>query len=126
MSTARDFATATLLPNGKVLIAGGFIIVGGNTVVLASAELYDPATGTFTLTGSLATARAGHSAVLLPNGKVFIAGGGDFNVTNYSSAEVYNTASGLFSPAGNMAVPRAQFHRDCAADWNGLDRGRQR
>jgi hypothetical protein len=109
MSTARDFATATLLPNGKVLIAGGYVVVGANTMVLPSAELYDPATGTFTLTGSLATARAGHSAILLPDGKAFIAGGGDFINATYSSAEVYDAASGLFSPAGSMAVPRAQF-----------------
>jgi hypothetical protein len=109
MSTARDFATATLLPNGKVLIAGGYIVVGVNTLVLASAELYDPASGTFTLTGSLATARAGHGAVLLPNGKAFIAGGGDFINATYSNAEVYDAASGLFSPAGSMAVPRGQF-----------------
>jgi hypothetical protein len=110
MSTARDFATATLLPNGKVLIAGGYIVVGVNTVALASAELYDPATGTFTLTtGTLATARAGHSAVLLPNGKVFIAGGGNFINATYLSAEVYDAASDFFSPAGSMAVPRGQF-----------------
>ena len=64
--------TATLLPNGKVLVAGGFDISGN---ALASAELYDPASGTWTATGSLATARAYHTATLLPNGKVLVAGG---------------------------------------------------
>jgi hypothetical protein len=118
MSTARDFATATLLPTGQVLIAGGFILVSGNPVVLNSAELYNPATGTFTLTGSLATARAGHSAVLLPNGRVLIAGGGDFISTSFASAEVFTLGTDSFSPAGSggfgfpvgqMSVPRAQF-----------------
>ncbi|HVS88720.1 MAG TPA: kelch repeat-containing protein [Candidatus Acidoferrum sp.] len=109
MNTAHDSATSTLLPNGKVLIAGGFIVVGGNTVVLSSAELYDPAPGTFTVTGSLATARAGHSAILLPNGKALLAGGGNLVNATYSSAEVYDAASGLFSPARNMQIPRAQF-----------------
>ena len=60
-----------MLPNGKVLVAGGVGIVQ----LLASAELYDPATGTWTATGSLATARYSHTATLLPNGKVLVAGG---------------------------------------------------
>ena len=71
LATARDYHTATLLPNGKVLVAGGV----DNTDVLASAELYDPASGTWTATGSLATARYYHTATLLPNGKVLVAGG---------------------------------------------------
>jgi WD40 repeat protein len=109
MSTARDFATATALPNGLVLIVGGELAVGANVVVLSSAELYNPATGTFTLTGSLAIGRAAHSAVLLPNGKVLIAGGTDGVSNTYATAEVYDPMTGLFSPAGNMAVPRVQF-----------------
>ncbi len=70
LATARVVHTATLLPNGKVLVAGG-----DNCETLASAELYDPASGTWTTTGSLATARYGHTATLLPNGKVLVAGG---------------------------------------------------
>jgi len=60
-----------LLPNGKVLVAGGY---NGSTLV-SSAELYDPASGTWTATGSLNTARGRHTATLLPNGKVLVAGG---------------------------------------------------
>ncbi len=71
LATARADHTATLLPNGKVLVAGG------SSCVLASAELYDPASGTWTATGSLATARDLHTATLLPNGKVLVAGGFD-------------------------------------------------
>ena len=66
------YHTATLLPNGKVLVAGGVVTAA---ILLASAELYDPATGTWTATGSLNTARYYHTATLLPNGKVLVAGG---------------------------------------------------
>ena len=59
-----------MLPYGKVLVAGGSV-----TVVLSSAELYDPATGSWSNTGSLGTARDEHTATLLPNGKVLVAGG---------------------------------------------------
>src|SRR5450432_2269941 len=72
MVTARLYHTSTLLPNGKVLVAGGFDSSGN---YLASAELYDPASGTWTPTGSLAGARDFHTATLLPNGKVLVAGG---------------------------------------------------
>src|SRR3984893_14021745 len=70
LAAARQEHTATLLPNGKVLVAGGI----GNSGDLARAELYDPASGTWTATGSLATARANHTATLLPDGKVLVAG----------------------------------------------------
>ncbi len=70
LGTARDAHTATLLPSGKVLVAGG-----SNGSDLSSAELYDPASGTWTATGSLGTARDSHTATLLPNGKVLVAGG---------------------------------------------------
>src|SRR5262245_21919555 len=66
LSTARSGYTATLLQNGKVLVAGGQDSSG----VLASAELYDPIFGTWTVTGSLSTGRRFHTVTLLPNGKV--------------------------------------------------------
>src|SRR5216117_3570355 len=71
LATARDFHTATLLTNGKVLVAGGF----NGAAALAIAELYDPGPGTWSATGSLATARFYATATLLPNGKVLVAGG---------------------------------------------------
>ncbi len=70
--TAREGHRATLLPNGQVLVAGGYNYPPD---YLASAELYDPATGMWTATGSLATARSGHTATLLENGQVLVAGG---------------------------------------------------
>ena len=65
LNTARADFTATLLPNGKVLVAGGFDIT---FTASASAELYDPASATWTATGSLVTARYDHTATLLPRG----------------------------------------------------------
>ena len=75
--------TATLLPSGKVLVAGGY-----NGSTLSSAELYDSATGSWSSTGSMGTARSIHTATLLPNGNVLAAGGADGSVS-LSSAELY-------------------------------------
>ena len=85
---ARVNDTATVLANGQVLAAGG----GFGAVTLASAKLYNPATGKWTLTGSMTTARAGFTATRLPDGQVLAAGGGG------SSAELYNPATGTWAP----------------------------
>src|ERR1022692_4121142 len=101
LNTARASHTSTVLTNGVVLIAGGY---NGN--VLASAELYNPATGTFTPTGSLNTARLYHTATLLNNGMVLIAGGSDENGKILASAELYNPATGTFTPTGSLNTAR--------------------
>jgi hypothetical protein len=108
MHAARGEHTATLLPDGKVLIAGGY---DEPTTCLPGAELYDPATGAFTVTGSLANARASHTATLLPDGKVLVTGGisfGPFGGPPYlASAELYDPSTGAFAPTGSMATPRS-------------------
>src|SRR5450432_1708322 len=101
LATARVSHTATALPNGKVLVAGG---AGINFGTLASAELYDPASGTWTTTGSLASARAGQTATLLPNGKVLVAAG--FGGPSLASAELYDPASGTWTATGGLAIAR--------------------
>jgi hypothetical protein len=97
MITPRYFHTATLLPNGMVLVAGGVPTNWPDAPVLASAELYDPATGIFTATGSMTTGRAQHSATLLADGRVLIAGG-----TGDRSTETYDLSIGAFTSTGDM------------------------
>jgi len=97
--------TATLLPNGEVLIAGGADTNG----LIPAAELYDPSSGAFRLTGSLNTPRLGQTATLLPNGEVLIAGGVDSAGNYLSSAELYNPATGTFTLTGSMKTARELF-----------------
>ena len=112
MGTSRLFHTATLLLNGNVLIAGGLDSQRPGPEILASAELYDPASGTFSYTGSMVLPRHGHTATLLPNGKVMIAGGwGNAGVTQM--AEIFEATSFVDKPdlvvidvgASPIAVP---------------------
>ena len=102
LNTARYHHTATLLPNGKVLVVGGFVTSGGDTT---SAELYDPALGTWSPTGAVNTSRSFHTATALPNGMVLVAGG-SHNFTATASAELYNPASGTWSVTGSLNTAR--------------------
>src|SRR6266446_2428354 len=103
LKTARFHHTATLLPDGRVLVVGG---EQGHTP-LASAELYDPATGTWSATGSLNTARDSHTATLLRSGKVLVAGGRETDPgPSLASAELYDPATGTWSPTGSLNTAR--------------------
>jgi FecR-like protein len=102
MLTVRESHTATMLPDGKVLIAGG----GDRNAVLASAELFDPGAGGFSKTGSMTTPRAAHEATPLAEGKVLITGGMDERHNMLASAEIYDPATQRFTPTGDMKVAR--------------------
>jgi hypothetical protein len=102
LSTARNGHSATLLPNGQVLVAGGRELFLGGDRELASAELYDPMTGIWTPIAPLSTPRAGHTATLLSDGKVLVAGGFSQNNTYIACAELYNPTMGTWSLAGSM------------------------
>lgn len=103
MNTARYGHTATLLPNGSVLIAGGaYLNDEGPTVYLTAAELYNPSKESFAETGSLRFARFAHTAALLSSGKVLLAGG-----ASSPTAELYDPSSGLFTAASAMMTVRS-------------------
>jgi hypothetical protein len=101
MSVARLAFTATLLTNGKVLVAGGH----DSTENFSSAELYDPATGQWTPTGSMSTPRNSHTATLLADGRVLVAGG-QFSAS-LASTELYDPNTGTWALTGSMTTPRA-------------------
>jgi hypothetical protein len=104
MTTAGVEASATLLQNGQVLAAGG----SNGSGYVASAELYNPATGKWTATGSMTTVHSegAFTATSLQDGEVLIAGGQNPSSKALASAELYNPATGTFSPTGSMTDAR--------------------
>jgi len=102
LTNARYSHTATLLPNGKVLVAGGY-----GVDYLSSAEVYNPTNGTWTITGGLTNARSDHTATLLPGGKVLAVGGSGPNPL--ASAEMYDQATGTWTLTNSLMTAR-YFH----------------
>jgi WD40 repeat protein len=106
LTPGRWGCTATLLNDGTVLITGGRddenVFSGGP---INTAEQFDPSTGTFTATGPMTQFRYGHTATLLNNGKVLLAGG--FNGNSLQDAELFDPTTRTFSPTGLMSSPRA-------------------
>jgi N-acetylneuraminic acid mutarotase len=128
LGIARTGHTATLLANGKVLVAGGDAFTertSDHTISFSgsTAELYDPATGAWTPTGSPIVPRLGHAAALLPNGKVLVVGG-DVALASPPSgiyrmggtAELYDPDSGTWSRTGSLHTPRGGFALASLAD----------
>jgi hypothetical protein len=116
MTTPRAGHTATLLGNGKVLITGGTAgsASAAGEAAIDTAELYDPASDTFTATGSMTAARVEHTATLLQSGKVLITGGDvifyngipNSSILSLASAELFDPGAGTFTKTGSMTVPR--------------------
>ena len=131
-STTGDLApgraghTATRLLTGKVLVAGGSNYSNGVRTHLNDAWLFDPAKGEWTATGGMVTERAGHTATLLPNGKVLVIGG-ENHANDYANpirtAEVYDPDSGVWSAAGLLEFGRLAHTATLLADGRVLVAG---
>jgi N-acetylneuraminic acid mutarotase/HEAT repeat protein len=106
LSDVRQGCTATLLSNGKVLVAGGRWGTGGTWTVIADSRLYDPATEKWSTTGAMKVERWRHTATLLPDGKVLVAGGSGSWLEPLSSAELYNPETGKWTSTGTMHQER--------------------
>ncbi|HET9344063.1 MAG TPA: kelch repeat-containing protein [Candidatus Limnocylindrales bacterium] len=103
MTTPRSSHTATVLADGRVLVAGGLVEAEGDAPT--SAEIFDPATSSWTSTGSMTTARTGHNALLLADGRVVVIGGN--SPTSGSAAEVWDPSTGEWAAIGGLIpVPR--------------------
>ena len=108
MGFGRGYQTATLLPNGKVLVVAG----SQTSRILASAELYDPQTRRWSSAGTLRTARSLHTATLLKSGKVLVVGGSQvspFYLGSLATAEIYDPQTNSWALAASMHTPRS-FH----------------
>ena len=101
---SRAMHTATLLPNGKVLVTGGYDASTGT--ILSSSELYDPSTNTWSQAGKLIQAREFHRAVRLNDGRVLIVGGSSNAAARLSSCEIYDPITNAWASIGNLANGR--------------------
>jgi hypothetical protein len=120
--SGRAYHTATLLRDGRVLLAGGIGLVEGKKTSLQSAEIFDPVTMTFPPDGTsvMGSGRAHHTATTLATGEVLVVGGASYSngvLSNYfDSGVVYNPATNAFTPVSNtMGSPRA-FHQSVLLD----------
>ena len=109
MIMPHDRHTATLLRDGRVLVAGGLATIGSSEEDSDKAELYDPASGQWTMTGDMVQARSGPTATLLADGRVLVAGGwSSHDEHQFASAELYDPATGRWTTTGKMHRARGR------------------
>ena len=114
MTTARGNHSSALLYNGQVLVAGGLTGPGTALVLTATAELYNPATGVWTPTGSMSIPRGHYAGIVLDDGTIFISGGATLPAG--TNADVYNPATGTFSTTGNFTMVQTGAREAVAPD----------
>ena len=107
LSAARERHTATLLADGRVLVAGGRVATGNRFTALRSAEIYDPATNAFTTVTTMLSARYSHGTSVVA-GKVLVAGG-NVGSTETSATEVFDPATGVWTALSNLVTARSEF-----------------
>jgi hypothetical protein len=115
MTTSRTYPTATLLANGKVLVAGGYGPTYGS---LFTAELYDPALNTWTATGNMIASRYFHTATLLSDGRVLVVGGANQTNSAVGFAEIYDPNTGAWTQTG--ANLKARYNHTATLLKNGM------
>ena len=128
MNERRILHTANLLSDGRVLAVGGLIGIGASDPMLARADLFDPATKTWTPIGDLNEARANHSATLLPDGHVLVAGGRaapSSTLPEIGSAELLDPAKGSWTDSGDLDEARARHTATLLPDGQVLVAGGQ-
>jgi hypothetical protein len=128
LTSTRTNATATLLPDGRVLVTGG--VSKGPDSPERKAEIYDPVTGTWAKIAAMSVARNGHTATVLPDGHVLVAGGGCCGDKARASAELYDPGSGTWAPTGSLAAGRVYHTAALLANgkvlvYGGDNRGNQ-
>jgi hypothetical protein len=112
----RLWPSATLLSDGRVLFVGGKTSIGRGRPPLATALTWDPAGGSWDEVGTMSVGRIGHTATLLPDGKVLIVGGDDNSEAVLASAEIWDPASGAFAPAGSLEAGRTEHSAEALPD----------
>lgn len=111
-ATSRSRHTATLLPDGRILVVGGISVSADGSLAksVSTAEIYDPASNTWSSAGSLAQGRSGHTATLLPDGRVVIVGGESISASGSAdltaSSEIFDPRTGTWSPSGPLTTGR--------------------
>jgi uncharacterized protein YjbI with pentapeptide repeats len=118
MTTARGNHSSALLYTGQILVAGGLTGPGTGLVLTATAELYNPATGTFTPTVNMSIARGHYAGIVLGDGTDFISGGATLPAG--INADIYNPATQTFSVSGNFTAAQAGMREAVAPDGTAL------
>ena len=115
MIEARSFPTASVLDDGRVLVAGGSHTGVGPTAMRRTAEIYDPTRNIWKPAGQFAVSRAGHTATILSDGRVLVVGGAG-SASTIALAEVYDPVSNDWSPAGSLTLSRTNHSASTMSD----------